>query len=380
MSRYLVKLTPMDTFFFGDESKFRKKKKSEKSDNNTTVIADYFQRSAKFPQQTTLLGAMRYFILQQSNLLMSKDDWKDFKKVKQLETAVGTKSFSIDNPDQTYGFLKSISPVYIVNKNDQLFEPNKQLFIDRDDDADKNEADIEFLDNKYKKLKIVKDANQTAFTISNYDEKRGLSHFLTDFNEETTLKFDDVFMASEKVGITKNPNIKEEKKKDKAFYKQVSYRMAEGFSFAFYAEFDDEFKPADNYLQLGAEKSPFRITFEEKNVTNGHAPELPDTIDTNTTYQVVFKSDTYIDEAETSFLYDNLLAIISTKSFRFFSSTNGKFKLKDRSTKYNLIERGSVIFLNEKKKIAKLLEVINGQTNFKTIGYNQTEIKTIKIN
>ena len=54
MNKYLIKLKPLDTFFFGQENKYRKKLK----DKEIVTEADYFQKSAYFPQQTTLLGML----------------------------------------------------------------------------------------------------------------------------------------------------------------------------------------------------------------------------------------------------------------------------------------------------------------------------------
>ncbi|MFK1829260.1 type III-B CRISPR module-associated Cmr3 family protein [Bacteroides fragilis] len=55
---YLITLTPMDWFFFGGERTLDDGKS-----------ADYISHSNKFPQQSALLGMIRYQLLKQHNLL-----------------------------------------------------------------------------------------------------------------------------------------------------------------------------------------------------------------------------------------------------------------------------------------------------------------------
>ena len=63
MYTYLIKLTPLDKFFFGQKKTF--------GDDN----ANYFVYSSHFPQQTTLLGLLRYQLLQ----IAGEDVFKDNK-------------------------------------------------------------------------------------------------------------------------------------------------------------------------------------------------------------------------------------------------------------------------------------------------------------
>jgi CRISPR-associated protein Cmr3 len=60
MAKYLIKLYPIDRYFFGSDVTFG-------ADNS-----NYFVRSVYFPQQTTLLGMLRYYLLLQNNMLDDK--------------------------------------------------------------------------------------------------------------------------------------------------------------------------------------------------------------------------------------------------------------------------------------------------------------------
>ncbi len=57
--RYLIKLTPVDQFFFGGNITFGENKATQ----------NYLVRSEKYPQQTTLLGMLRYQLLKTNSLL-----------------------------------------------------------------------------------------------------------------------------------------------------------------------------------------------------------------------------------------------------------------------------------------------------------------------
>ncbi|MCD4734595.1 MAG: hypothetical protein K8R53_01000, partial [Bacteroidales bacterium] len=92
MSKYLIKLSPVDTYFFGQENKYRKKHKEGKKE----TVADYYQASLLFPQQTSILGLLRYYILQQNKQIPVKD--KAF-----AEKLVGRQSFDPDLPNPTFG-------------------------------------------------------------------------------------------------------------------------------------------------------------------------------------------------------------------------------------------------------------------------------------
>ena len=60
MATKLIKLTPLDAFFFGDENTFGM--------DNTS----YYVRSRKLPQQTSLLGLLRYELLKKKGFISRK--------------------------------------------------------------------------------------------------------------------------------------------------------------------------------------------------------------------------------------------------------------------------------------------------------------------
>ena len=60
MSKYLVKLLPLGKFFFGGDMAF-------KVNNKETAFSSYIIHSFMTPQQTSILGMMRFLILSKVN-------------------------------------------------------------------------------------------------------------------------------------------------------------------------------------------------------------------------------------------------------------------------------------------------------------------------
>ena len=98
MRIYKVTLEPEDWFFFGGGSTF---------DNGTKT--SYIAHSMLLPQQTALLGMIRYQLLKQHNLLFGQGGSPEMSEVKKL---IGERSFIMkDNSQHAYGDILGISPV-----------------------------------------------------------------------------------------------------------------------------------------------------------------------------------------------------------------------------------------------------------------------------
>ena len=93
-------MTPVDSFFFG----------GEKHDNNEK--ANYFVEFNCYPQQTTILGFLRYLLLIENDLI-GTDEIKT-----KGEPIIGKESFDYTNTNQSFGRIKSISPLYFLLKGD----------------------------------------------------------------------------------------------------------------------------------------------------------------------------------------------------------------------------------------------------------------------
>lgn len=356
--KYLIKLKPLGLFFFSQETKYRRKR-------GGSFEADYYQVSAHFPQQTALLGMLRYFILQ----VNSQIPINNATKAKNL---IGNKSFDVGETNPDYKTIKNLSAVFILDKND------KPYYISPKDLILKNNKP-EYL-SRTLAANIRTNITDKLLIFPNYVEKDGLDNFLIhSYTECLPLEYDKknkknvVFIPVEKVGITKS---KSGKTLDKAFYKQVFYKLNEGFSFGFFAEIEeDKLVEKEGFVPLGTEKSAFSITFEEHH-NNFKALSLNNT----NSPRIVLLSDAYLSDYNTK---DFQFAISATKTFRFLktevNASNTYYAGNPvnasggitRSIKYNLFERGSIFYFEDENKMNVFSDKLNNEKNFIQIGYNQ---------
>jgi CRISPR-associated protein Cmr3 len=363
MTKYLIKLKPLDTFFFSQENKYRKKLKKDKSGKMVVATeADYFQTSAYFPQQTTLLGMLRYYILLKNKQI-------PIAEKTTAEKLIGGKSFDVGEPNPDFKTIKNLSAVFIIDENNNFYFQNPQdLILEEDKLVYLNKSLAPFKSNLSREMLF----------FENYVEKDGLSNFLIS-SETDFLPYDfdkkeaknGIFIKKEKIGITKKKDGETDKN---AFYKQVFYSLIKGYSFGFIAELDD-LEEHTGIVSMGAEKSPFAISFKK------FEGEIENKISLKTVNspKIILLSDTYLSDYNTK---DFQFAISSTKTFRFlkteikkgnryYSSDPLKKEEIKRSVKYSLIERGSVFYFKDENQMNGFADKLKRESNFNQIGYNQ---------
>lgn len=369
MSKYLITFKPVDTFFFGQENKYRKKRNIKGKD---VYEAEYYQVSSYFPQQTTVLGMLRYFVLLQNNQVPIKN------KTEAIDL-IGECSFNLNGTGLNFGKIKSLSPVFIIHNNKKYMpNPLDLILKSKNKSNSKSEKQIEPLKYKEKTLKTnLQNQESQILYFSEYDEKEGLSRFLLNMkDQEDYLVYDKeenkdkyVFEKVEKVGITKDQD-------KKGYYKQVLYKFKDtDTSFACIGDLDMNLDASKKYKAfLGAEKSLFEIEFKEckdefKNLVVLQEFNQP---------KVVLLSDAFIEDDNSDYLF----SISKTIPFRFLISeigktkSFGKFNTEDglsRTDRFNLYQRGSVFYFDDTNLLTdftKRLKTGKKEKNFYKIGYN----------
>ena len=315
MKRYLIKLTPMRPFFFGGEVTFGKKGDKENS--------SYLVKSQQFPQQTTILGALRKEMLIQAGLLTKKvnGEWIDKHNKEKAIKLVGESKFKF-NQEQSFGELKSIEPIFLIKgekKYIKKFNPKNLVYKDG--------------------------------ILQGYNPKVDIYDGFVSTDNKECLTSSDIFKEVEKIGIKKGGG-------DDAFFKQSSYLFEDGFAFGCFIESSFELK--DSFIKLGADNSIFKMEVKE-------SEDRLEYQDPNG--YLVLLSDSYIDK-DISNLCD--YAITSEINFKYLDNEfkdGGKFKFK-KSHSYNFYEKGS-IFVNPKDE---LIEFLNNK-HLQKVGYNHFAYK-----
>lgn len=409
MSTYLIKLTPLDKFFFGQKKTF--------GDDN----ANYFVYSSHFPQQTALLGLLRYQLLQ----IAGEDVFKDNKIQDEHKAAelIGEQSFSPFVKDKLqFGIIESLSPVFIIDKKNDEGKEEHFLPVGRRFQKEKEEDPYNLLHLSCEDEcpPIFESRESQKEKEEAYDPKKGLASCWLSSNGTTLLNEEDFFIKDERIGIRKDY---EGATNDDAFFCQRYYRFKNfkkvvedeenkgrkqppvrehDFCFATILEIkrEIEYKELDKRLDkrivyLGGERQPFLMEVSEK--TEDLQLNIKGSALTSDEkhYTVVLLSDAKI---EPNHLKGVKFASTEVKDFACLLTHVGtrKFynKKKKREEQYlekdetalshqhELYARGSVFYFDTKEQADQFCEHLAASTNFYTIGYNRAEVinplKTIK--
>lgn len=323
MARYLVKMTPLSPYAFGTDMKFNFPG-DEKTGKESYIVV-----SKLLPEQTTLLGMLRYMVLDSNNVLQTNGKYSD-QDQKLIRELIGKESFSFKKKNQTFGKIKSISPVFILRNNDnKIFIKNPFHNINKNGTHHFATMENEKLFTSYGEINLP-------------SEKIEVEHIFVNVNlEEEYIEESKLFQRDYQVGIKKNRSKNETE--DDSFFKQEFITLLEGYSFGIYVECDK--LPEKSIQYMGQKKSAFLIE------------AIPQKLDSESSLDSLVKkrfrhetgswfyalSDIYLDQPFDGL---NTFSIVEKKSLRNLETDyqNGKLKTKRTNIQFNLISSGSVFF------------------------------------
>ena len=344
MPKYQVKLTPTSSFFFGTE------KHSGLAENEDT-IANYFVESNLYPQQTTILGALRYFLLQNASDLVFKNNRIQDRKL--ASDLIGPSSFGMNESLQGFGEIEKIGPLYLLKDNESFrFGPY--------DHGSSMDADGTLLNDSKKQYTAKYHA---AFIAEKLVNAKGESE-----------KLSDIIKDQVQVGNKKNSE-------EEGYYKQNLKFMIKDWAFAVELETENELKNETKFVTLGGEKSIFKIEFtplDSSQVANG-MPKF----DRQQSY-IFCQSDCYLETSPLQeFASWGITEAVSFRNLRATVKDTNKYaslnvkdanKLK-RTHRLNLLKRGSIIYFDKPENLKKAIELFQKQENAIKIGFNHITIQ-----
>lgn len=358
MNRYLVKLTPLGKYFFGGDMTF---KSDRKDGNDDEKYASYIVHSFKTPQQTSLLGMMRFLLLSSDEKAFDVKSNR-IKDKGEADALIGERSFSVSkgHKQNNFGKIGRIGPCFLYDKNSEkayfrILSPDRRIaFADAPVKACINGVEVELPE-----IWVNKNGKEEAYT-----GKDGMDICYTPLDKSHVLKEEELFTEDSRIGIARNEKGKTE---SSAFYKQISYRLKKGFCFAFEVETEVNLMDYRNRLvQLGADSSGFLLEVEQKTIDY---PRMEDDL------QVALVSDAYIESAEGLGIR---FAVTRIRPFRFLHTGNSEnpqnYNTKyqsNRKERYDLYEAGSVFCFKDKSSRDKFCEHLDSYKEFTQIGYNQ---------
>ncbi|MCL4517860.1 MAG: hypothetical protein M1587_01535, partial [Thaumarchaeota archaeon] len=248
---YLIELQPLSTFYFGSERNFEGGQ-------------SYFARSLQFPQQTTLLGALRFKLLQSRDLLDSSGQIVDYSRAESL---IGPNSFTADKcaEPKDYGVIKGLSHLFLM-RGDEIFCAGN---LDYHCTFVRDEEGRSFIDGARRFIPALK-----GYDPKNPDRPRMVS------SKGNSVLNDDIFLEVEQVGNRKaKPRFlttasRSPDDDEKGFYKQIFYRFAKPsmpgefpWRFAFLAMMEEadgdqlaRYTSGQQHVTpIGGERSPFNF-------------------------------------------------------------------------------------------------------------------------
>lgn len=358
MSKYQITLTPVDKFFFGGDMTFQVGNNEENEFNSQ--FKSYIIHSSMFPQQTSLLGMLRFLILRNAG----KDVFNDGKIVDKAKAKelIGGRSFMVDN-NNDFKTIKNLGHVRVRRT------------------ANKQTSDLEFAP-LFKELNFehssigsynLHDICIPSLTKKEYDAKKGTEVKLTDGIESYQLE--KIFVKDRRVGI--NRDIKTGIVDDGALFKQISYRFNNkeaNYCFVFEAEIDDKI-PFETYkgqvVTVGGDNSQFVIGISKDTMTSDSIKSYDKAI--------WLHSPTFLTRAEAK---KAKFAVTRLMPFRFltdrednreddnrsFHILNSKLK---RSERYELYAPGSVFYFENDEQKQEFIKAIESKNDFRQIGYNE---------
>ena len=323
MQKLLIKLTPLEPYFFGGERIF------EIGDGNK----HYFIRSLDTPLQTTLFGALRYIGIKYP----SKGFYLDNDDI----TNIGKTSFKLGDKNITnFGRIKSISPLYIYNKENGFFI--RTPFDHRLKCNCGEMYNTEYTPFKEYSNPIKTNINERCLP-TDYNAKDGLADSWIALKNSQI--YDDLFKNDIHVGVNKVESMN-------GFFKKEYRILSDGFCFAFFAEIMEGFLdnlPCEKNVYLGHGKSAFHAEIELAN----DMPAIPKSLFREN--MLYAQSDIYIGEnIDVKELYAQCFFVsVKTRNHRVFVKNNLNRK---NSKNIKLIAAGSVFWPKDITKFMELVE------------------------
>ena len=396
MNNYLIKLIPVGKFFFGGDVTFsvgakerpknwntltkEEQAKVEKEIKDNNRYSSYIIKSEKFPQQTSLLGMLRFLLLRNNQDLfdIDKNKIKEGEAIKnEIEELIGKMGFTANKKDEDgnskenfFGVIKRVSSSFLMKGEsvitripmDYGFEKvvlsgAKQLFYN---------------DNSVNLSKIVSGKNNNGDEIF-YSAKNGIYTHYGD--GKSIYAEDEIFIEDQRIGISRC--IMTGKTQDNALFKQVNYRLADGFCFAFFVEIHKDINNYSNQVvSVGADNSQFIIQVLPAEFLQ---PILPSSnVTTEGCYgKVVLTSPALIDK---EMIKKADFAMAQTIPFRYMETTidlKSYHRLSSgisHSKKEFLFQTGSVFYFRSSDSLYSFKVALEKRKDFCQIGYNQYQI------
>ena len=351
--RYLIKLKPLEPYIFGTEQGF------DYPGERGTGKESYFVKSAEIPEQTTLLGMIRFALLSHNKLLNTSFSYTAENR-EEMKKLIGPDSFSfLSEKEQDFGVIERLSPLFLLNEKGEILVKNPFHNVAKEEKQIENrsrksgyvpmEMEDEEMLTEMGRIRLPKG--------SEFRAKEGYgTGYINLMDGEKTIET-DLFQSVAVTGNRKNNKMADEKD---SFFKQEMIALKQGYSFAFLLDLKEDVILPESVVYMGKKKSAFAFRAEKRDDID-LAVLLQKTFLGKDKWYYAF-SDIYPGKS----MQPSSFCIVEKKYQRNLETgyqENGKMNLKKGNIRFELIKSGSVFFEN----YPDILE----NANCKKIGYNQ---------
>lgn len=360
MGKYLIKLKPLEPYFFGGERTFGFGKKTKQKQ-------PYYIVSEYTPSQPTLFGTLRYIVLAQNNALIeqSDNDQEKDEKLDRIKELVGENSFSFEKASngekQTFGKIEKISPLFLIK--DEKWYIRTPFNHNPGPQNAQNSNYTPFTMEKMESLSVTSGDNTSLFPVD-YKAKNGYGGGYVSLDENLDIIPEyKIFQSVVRTGIDSHRTDDNTQgiNDENSFFKKERKMLNKEYSFAFIAEVKDSLTAEETVVFMGQDKSPFHCSITE----------VEEGIDLKTKVEKTFGGKYNVLYALSDVMpvkydfpgginFDYYIA--DTKVLRNLESKMDApsyyARLKKSEKLYKLITSGSVFFTNDNVLKCKALEVI----------------------
>lgn len=376
MSKYLVRFYPLQPWFFGGERGFKYGPDSKGEDSQGNL--NYFVKSNYIPQQTTILGAVKYILLKKKGIF--KADWRYDGEWEEVKKIAGSGRLDPEASDSNgfFGAVVGLSPL-LLNKGELFWLPVP---------ADHAAGERCYKPMQYKSQKTAWGNFGNVGYLDGFDAKRGTVSGWLNVETGEVLENEEIFEECTRIGIeipeTRKKRQSGEQRDEQKFYKQTYINFKRPGDqkrdipdcFAVFVELNEDFELSDGEhfeVMLGGRGSLFHVVFRKFNqqLSYEEIEEKYKLKIKNGPKRIVLVSDALISFDDLNVFAE--YAVYETVPFRTFGADLSKMekpKLTDRGeTCYYLLKRGSVIYPNNSDKNEQKKDPFDKPT-MRRLGYN----------
>ncbi|MBR4344488.1 MAG: hypothetical protein IKP88_17605 [Lachnospiraceae bacterium] len=360
MIRYLVKLTPIGVYTFGTDQNYP-------FPGENYGKPSYIAETNLWPEQTTILGMLRYEILRNKSMIKDKNDYT-CDELKKIEAIIGSDGFDFSSSANTLGLIEGISPVFLMKEDggtDHILikTPFNHINIEEKDSLEyepicMNETLItSYGDSEGIKVPGVIEIEYEGKkkTVYQYNAKKGYTRSFLDI-DTGKLDKEDVFNVITRTGNWIDGTVQG----NNGLFKIRQVLIKEGYAFGVEVESSEDCFTQDSVVKMGKNGSLFKAEFKKLSPgQDSFEDKVAKALCSNPT---VKKRDEIWYYALSDLVLENTqyrkFCIVEEKSIR-----NIGRKGKRSFMRQNLVRSGSVFFEDE--------PLLTDNDSLRKIGYNR---------